>query len=70
MAIKKMKAGIALGTDGIPVEALRSLGEVGVMQIPEACKESIIVPIFKSKGDAMNCANYKGIKLIAYAMNI
>ncbi|EYC20769.1 hypothetical protein Y032_0021g411 [Ancylostoma ceylanicum] len=83
MAMKKMKAGKASGPDGIPVEAWRSLGELGVRwltmffnnitrseKIPEAWKDSIIVPIFKRKGDAMNCANYSGIKLVAHTMKI
>ncbi|EYB84936.1 hypothetical protein Y032_0307g2033 [Ancylostoma ceylanicum] len=83
MAMKKMKAGKASGPDGIPVEAWRSLGELGVRwltmffnnitrseKIPEAWKDSIIVPIFKRKGDAMNCVNYRGIKLIAHTMKI
>ncbi|EYC28676.1 hypothetical protein Y032_0007g3351 [Ancylostoma ceylanicum] len=38
--------------------------------MPEAWRDSIIVPIFKRKGDAMNCANYRGIKLIAHTMKI
>ncbi|EYB93809.1 hypothetical protein Y032_0178g644 [Ancylostoma ceylanicum] len=83
MAMKKMKAGKASGPDGIPVEAWRSLGELGVRwltmffnnitrseKIPEAWKDSIIVPIFKRKGDAVNCVNYRGIKLIAHTMKI
>ncbi|EYC19129.1 hypothetical protein Y032_0025g1189 [Ancylostoma ceylanicum] len=82
-AIKKMKAGKATGPDGIPVEAWRSLGELGVRwlteffnnitrsaKMPEAWRDSIIVPIFKRKGDAMNCTNYRGIKLIAHTMKI
>ncbi|KIH68708.1 hypothetical protein ANCDUO_00957 [Ancylostoma duodenale] len=32
--------------------------------IPEAWRDSIIVPIFKRKGDVMDCTNYRGIKLI------
>ncbi|EYC30358.1 hypothetical protein Y032_0005g2605 [Ancylostoma ceylanicum] len=38
--------------------------------MPEAWRDSIIVPIFKTKGDAMNCTKYRGIKLIAHTMKI
>ncbi|EYC46334.1 hypothetical protein Y032_0401g787 [Ancylostoma ceylanicum] len=82
-AVKKMKVGKAPGPDGIPMEAWRSLGELGLQwltkffnnitrsaKIPEAWKDSIIVPIFKRKGDVMDCANYRGIKLIAHTMKI
>ncbi|EYB81397.1 hypothetical protein Y032_0384g394 [Ancylostoma ceylanicum] len=82
-AVKKMKVGKAPGTDGILMEAWRSLGELGLQwltkffnnisrsaNIPEAWKDSIIVPIFKRKGDVMDCANYRGIKLIAHTMKI
>ncbi|EYC35814.1 hypothetical protein Y032_0975g3266 [Ancylostoma ceylanicum] len=82
-AIKKVKAGRATGPDGIPVEAWRSLGELGVRwltkffnnitrsaKMPEAWRDSIVVPIFKRKGDAMGCTNYRGIKLIAHTMKI
>ncbi|EYB91134.1 hypothetical protein Y032_0210g2145 [Ancylostoma ceylanicum] len=78
-----MKVGKAPGPDGIPMEAWRSLGELGLQwltkffnnitrsaKIPEAWKDSIIVPIFKRKGDVMDCANYRGIKLIAHTMKI
>ncbi|EYC10484.1 hypothetical protein Y032_0055g2580 [Ancylostoma ceylanicum] len=82
-AIKKMKAGKATGPDGIPVEAWRSLDELGVRwltkffnnitmsaKMAEAWRDSTIVPIFKRKCDAMDCTNYRGIKLIAHTMKI
>ena len=31
---------------------------------------SVVVPIFKGKGDAMNCGAYKGVKLLEHAMEI
>ncbi|EYC15073.1 hypothetical protein Y032_0038g3616 [Ancylostoma ceylanicum] len=39
-------------------------------RIPQAWRDSIIVPIFKRKGDVMDCTNYRGIKLIAHTMKI
>ncbi|EYB93875.1 hypothetical protein Y032_0178g687 [Ancylostoma ceylanicum] len=35
-----------------------------------AWRDSIIVPIFKSEGDVMDCANYRGIKLIVHTTKI
>ncbi|EYB97149.1 hypothetical protein Y032_0143g2418 [Ancylostoma ceylanicum] len=71
------------GYDGVPVEVWKSLGEPGLQwltkflnniarsaRIPKAFRDSIIVPIFKSKGDVMDCANYRGIELIAHTMKI
>ena len=31
---------------------------------------SVVVPIYKSKGNIQNCANYRGIKLISHAMKL
>ncbi|VDP13635.1 unnamed protein product [Heligmosomoides polygyrus] len=33
-------------------------------KMPDDWRDSIIVPIFKPKGDASECSNYRGIKLI------
>ena len=30
----------------------------------------VIVPIFKGKGDVMNCESYRGVKLLEHAMKI
>ena len=39
-------------------------------KIPEEWKQSFIVPIYKQKGDSLECGNYRGIKLMEHAMKI
>ena len=82
-AMRKMKSGKAVGTDCIPVEAWRSLGEMAVElftrvfnqilegeRMPDEWRKSILVPIFKNKGDVQSCGNYRGIKFISHAMKV
>ncbi|VDP12800.1 unnamed protein product [Heligmosomoides polygyrus] len=38
--------------------------------MPDDWRNSTIVPIFKQKGDASECSNYRGIKLISHTMKI
>ncbi|EYB98976.1 hypothetical protein Y032_0126g1334 [Ancylostoma ceylanicum] len=38
--------------------------------LPRAWRESIVVPVFKKKGDALECGNYRGIKLICHTMKM
>ena len=78
-----MKKGKARGPYDIPREVWMALGDVGIVwltrilsdilkkkRIPDAWRKSIIVPIFKNKGDALNCNNYRGIKLISHTMKL
>ncbi|VDP14075.1 unnamed protein product [Heligmosomoides polygyrus] len=80
-AIEKMKLGKAAGPDGVPVEAWKVLGNCGVNwltqffnrvtiegKMPDDWRNSIIVPLFKHKGDASECSNYRGIELISHTM--
>ena len=82
-AIKRMKNGKATGPDGIPAEAWKSLGEEGIdvlwdlmrkiyaqEKMPDAWRDTVIVPIFKDKGDIQDCGNYRGIKLMSHTMKI
>ena len=82
-AMKKMKKGKAVGPDDIPIEAWRVLGEAGVdilldilsgiMQtekMPEEWRESILIPIFKNKGDILECGKYREIKLMAHTLKL
>ena len=38
--------------------------------MPEEWKTSVVVPIFKGKGDVMDCGAYKGVKLLEHAIKI
>ena len=38
--------------------------------MPEEWKTSVVVPIFKGKGDVMDCGAYRGVKLQEHAMKI
>ena len=82
-AMNRMKTGKAVGPDDIPVEAWRCLGELTVNfltrlfnkiledeRIPDEWKRSVLVPIFKNKGDVQSCSNYRGIKLISHTMEL
>ncbi|KAK3527050.1 hypothetical protein QTP86_008660 [Hemibagrus guttatus] len=74
-ALKRMKSGKAVGPDDIPVEVWKCLGEAAVEfltslfnrvleseKMPEEWRRSVLVPIFKNKGDVQSCSNYRGIR--------
>ena len=82
-ALKKMKTSKALGPDGIPIEVWRCLGSVATSwltnlfnkilqtnKMPDEWRKSILVPIYKNKGDIQNCSNYRGIKLMSHTMKL
>ena len=82
-ALKKMKSGRALGPDGIPIEAWKCLGDVGVSwltnffnkiiltkKMTDEWRKSILVPIYKNKGDIQSCTNYRGIKHMCHTMKL
>ena len=73
----------AVGSDEIPAEVWKCLGWFGVVTlcklfnsimitetIPSAWRDSILVPIFKEKGDIQECKNYRGIKLLTHTFKI
>lgn len=83
IALKGMKRGKAVGPDNIPVEAWRVLGRTGIEcltsilkevmekeEIPEEWRDSILVPVFKNKGDIQDCSNYRGIKLTSHSLKL
>jgi hypothetical protein len=82
-ALKRMKSGKALGPDNIPVEVWICLGEMAIdfltglfnkildtEKMPDEWRRSVLIPIFKNKGDVQSCGNYRGIKLMSHTMKL
>ena len=82
-AMRRTKKGKAAGPDEIPIEAFKELGTIGVSvltklfnailkeeEMPDAWRQSVLVPIFKGKGDVQQCNNYRGIKLMSHVMKV
>jgi len=40
------------------------------MFIPDDRKSSVVLPIYKGKGDPMDCASYRRIRLLEHAMKV
>ena len=73
-AMQKMKSGKATGPSEVSVEMIVGSGEIGVKVMMELCqrvlddrgmphdwKISLIVPIFKGKGDVMSCGSQREV---------
>ena len=82
-AIRKMKQGKAAGLSEVTTEMIVAGGRIAeevILQlcqrvldgkgIPDEWKTSVVVPIFKGKGDVMNCGSYRGVKLLEHGMKI
>ncbi|KAK3508829.1 hypothetical protein QTP70_009603 [Hemibagrus guttatus] len=82
-ALKRIKSGKAVGPDDIPVEVWKCLGEAAVEflaslfnrvlesdRMSEEWRRSVLVPIFKNKGDVQSCSNYRGIKLMSHTVKL
>jgi hypothetical protein len=78
-----MKGGKTMGPDGIPMEVWRTLGDVAIVwltklfnfifrsnKMPDEWRRSILVPLFKNKGDVQSCTNYQRIKLMSHTMKL
>ena len=80
MPLRNMKNGEATGPNNLPVEVWKSLGRTGVNFLMEALnkitdventwRKSILTLIFKNKGDAVSCGNYRSIKLMYHSMKL
>lgn len=82
-AIHKLKNGKAPGGDKITAEMIKHIGQKGKElmlkiynkiwmeeEIPNEWRKTLIVPIYKNKGNKRDCNNYRGISLISTAMKI
>ena len=82
-AIKKMKCRKTAGPSGIVTEILKASGSVGLEVlahlmksitaegvVPADWRDSIIVNLYKGKGDALDRGNYRSLKLTDHVMKL
>ena len=82
-AIQAMKDGKAAGPTGLVGDMLKAAGSWGVKRITEICnlvlKEgcipkdwelSTLIPLYKGKGDPLDCGSYRAIKLLEHGMKV
>ena len=82
-AVRQMKRNKAVGPDEVPTEFWKHMGDVGLLWLtilankilrgdpmPQAWRESYLLPLFKGKGDTRDCNNYRSIKLMSHTMKI
>ena len=82
-AIKVMKAGKAGGPSEVMGEILKAAGKKGIKRLTELCNQvvregaiprewelSILIPIFKGKGDPMEYGPYRAVKLLEHGMKV
>ena len=81
--LKKMKRHKAPGLSELVTEMILATGDIGTHwildlcngivkegSIPEDWKSSVVFPVYKGKGDPMECGSYSGIKLLEHAMKV
>ena len=81
--LKEMKRHKAPGLFGLVAEMIQATGDIGIQwildlcngivkegSIPEDWKSSVVLQIYKGKGDPMQCGSYRGIKLLEHAMKV
>ena len=81
-ALRRMKKGKAVGPDELPVEVWKCMEKMGIEFLtrlfnrllmgewmPEEWR-SVLIPIYKNKGAAQCCRNYRGIKLMSHTMKV
>ena len=82
-AIKVMKTGKAGGPSEVVGEMLKAAGKKGIKRLTELCNQvvregaiprewelSTLIPIFKGKGDPMECGSYRAVKLLEHGMKV
>jgi Reverse transcriptase (RNA-dependent DNA polymerase) len=78
-----MKTNMVLGPDDILIEVWRCIGDIAIVwltklfniifrsnKMSDEWRRTILVPIFKNKGDIQSCTNYRGIKLISHIIEL
>ena len=83
IALKVMKSGKAAELSKVCAEMTSASGEVGVSVMVKLCQRmlhgkgmpdewqaSVLVQIFREKGDVRNCNTYRGLKLLEHAIRL
>ena len=73
----------SINPDELPVEVWKCMGKMGIEfltrlynrllmgeQMPEEWRRSVLIPIYKNKGDAQCGGNYREIKLMSHTMKV
>ena len=81
--LRKLKKGKTQGPDDILVKAWIALDNKGVEflvnffnrllrgeMMPDEWRRSVLVPLYKGKGDIKEFGNYRGIKLMSHTMKL
>jgi len=80
VALKKMKRHTAPSLSGLVAKMIKATGDIETQWILDLCngifescisedwKSSVVLPIYKGKGDPMKCGSYRGIKLFGWVM--
>ena len=82
-ALRRIKKGKAVGPDELPVEVWKCMRKMGIKfltrifnrllmgkRMPEEWERSVLIPIYKNKGDAQCSGNYREIKLMSHTIKI
>ena len=82
-AIKVVKAGKAGGPSEMVGEKLKAAGKKGIKRLTELCNQVVregaiprewelsnLIPIFKGKGNPMECGSYRAVKLLEHGMKV
>ena len=80
-ALSAMKSSKAAGPSEVTSEMLKLAGESGLEQLTEVFQkiveteeypsewaESLTIPLYKGKGDALSCGQYRGLRLLEHGM--
>ena len=45
-------------------------GIMGGEHVPDEWRNSLTIPLYKGKGDALQCGNYRGLRLLEHGMKV
>ena len=82
-ALRRMKKGKVVGPDKLPVKVWKCMGKMRIKflirlfnkllmgeRMPGEWRRSVLIPIYKNKGDAQCCENYREIKLMSHTIKV